>query len=917
MAFIGSIAPRRKTATYGKHSRRLISNLSSATEVEFVQDAGAGISQPKGTSRHWQGDDRNASPNLLYGRSEIELRPNVLACRGSNSKVKLTDQYHSSPDCRDAAADDSLFDVPLSDDGLKHNIIAARKRRKVVPTKVVSEKHLPVYDDESLQRHIAAEARQGEGQFQHSHNVATGLQDSKSKRSIAKNQAAIRGNRNRSMSETSKDLSLGYKHNGTDPKAVERHSRPSTARKSPQGLLQAKISSHGILNYKTDAAETNTIARSTTPDTVWDRVYPYETISDSRSPHTTNQPRTPSRPSSAIGTATTPRQRELWNKLLVDNDPIRSPSGLDLPSFMISGEKPEDSYKSARSGKFPLGRRQKSAVLKARPKKIVESLHQSDPDKDCLSDDCEEMRDSSSSSGSKSEHMRSEASAADHAVAVQTSPNSDSRSQLSQTQDSFSNTSQTIPTLYGGVPMVTYCRQRSYLTHNDLEEAAMVGLPVLPQAKNGTRYGRGRLGNRNLKIHSMHSLEEFGNVADSPSGTMRSIHELREAGGNVRLVSELEAMLDDIGDHQPASTSIRRSKLVDLVTKLEEPANSCLFVDQGLESRLIADIGLGNDLITDGLLVAALLQLMTFSSSALLLAQAGDNRIVRTLIGLLESDQDLLSHARLPGNNMSKAAQADLKCLCSALLKSPNWRAGKPPVLSCQMLALQCLEYLVRQAREAGSLSEVLSAHAISRIVATSVPLSSTKPPQTGRYPIVCLELAVSILESCTISNAAECQASLWAGETLERVTGLLPLLSLWKGDECGSSRTLTLRLYLNLTNNSPSLCENFSTPEVIDVMFRIVMVHFEQLADSTLDIDKTPVLDDLILSLGSLINLADLSEKARQLILNLQHGGKSYLDILLELFMNKSKNAAEVRISSAATQLVALTQVGFLLGRD
>lgn len=383
---------------------------------------------------------------------------------------------------------------------------------------------------------------------------------------------------------------------------------------------------------------------------------------------------------------------------------------------------------------------------------------------------------------------------------------------------------------------------------------------------------------------------------------MRSIHELRGAGGNVRLISELEAILDDIGDHQPSSTSIRRSKLIDLVTKLEEPSNCRLFVDQGLESRLIADVGLGNDLITNGLRVAALLQLITCSSSESLLAQIGDVRVVRFLIDLLGSDHDILSYARLRGNNVSKATQADLKNLCSALVRSTAWRAGKPSLLSCHVLSLQCLEYLVRQTREAGSLCEVLSAHAIRRIVATSVPPFSELQPQPDENSLICLELATSILESCTISNAAECQASLWAGETLERVIGLLPLLALWKGKECGTSRTLTLRLYFNLTNNSPCLCEDFSTPQVISVMFGIVISNFEQLADSTLEIDKAFLLDDLILSLGSLINIADLSKIARQLVMDLRHGSQSYLDILLQLFMNKSKNAAEVRSPSATT---------------
>ena len=898
MACAGNIAPPRKTTTYGRHSRRFILSLSSATESEFAQDAGASISDPKGITRHGQGNGRTASSNVLHGHSTTQARHDNLTRQALSTRPKPRDQLRSSPSRSVSAKEESSYDVPLSDDGLGHYTNAARKRRKVTPSKVVADKQPPVYDDESLQRHVAAEAQRSEGQSLHSPSITLTAQDSDSRSWTVKTQASARGSPNKSVNDTSKDSTVAPTHNGTKAYAFEQRKGPLGARKQLNAIPRAKFTSHGVLNTETD----KTTARPTTPNTVFNREYLQEATSDlgsrSKSRKSFYQPTTPPGITRSTGGATTPRQRELWDKLLVDN--VGSPSSLDLPGLIVDEKKPEDSRGHAKSRKISWGPHQRPTMLKARPTKIVETLHQSDQDQDHFSDDGDEMR-GSSSSDNKSEYMQSEVSAADGAITVQTSPSADSQGLVSQPLNHPSNASQTAPSLFGGGLKVTYARQRSYLTDNDLEEAAMVALPVPPESNNRRGYGRQRLEDRVPNMQSTRSLDdEFGDLADSHGGTMRSIHELREAGGNVRLVSELEAILDDIGTYQPLSTSLRRSKLIDLVTKLEEPANCRLFVGQGLESRLMADVGSGNDLIANGLLVAALLQLITFSSSTLLLTQVGDVRVVKFLVDLLGSDQDLLSNAGLRGNNMSKAVLADLNHLCSALLRSTAWRAGKPSVLSCHVLSLQCLEYLVRQTREAGSLSEVLSAYAIRRIVVTSVPPFSTLPPQPGEISVVCLELAVSILESCTISNAAECQASLWAGETLERVIGLLPLLSLWKGEDCGSSRTLTLRLYLNLTNNSPGLCEDFSTPEVVSVIFKIVISHFHRLADSTLETDKTHLLDDLILSLGTLINLADLSKLARQLMMDLRYGSQSYLDTLLELFMNKSKGAAEVRMSSA-----------------
>ena len=899
MAFAESIAPRRKTTTYGRHSRRYISTMSSATQTEFAQDAGASILGPKGFHRRWQGYGRHESSNLLHARSGAEHLRDTSACQESCSKLVPKDQLRSLPGRTDSTKDNSLYDVPLSDDDLGQNATATRITRKVLPSKTFTGKRSPVYDDESLQKHIAAEARRDEGQNVQLPNITSAAQDFDSEAWAVDNQAAARERFSKGMSKTTQYSLLNPEHKIIDSKAVEQTKDASVARKQIKAILRAKVTSHQMQNTREDP--TKTIVRPTTPDAVFDSVYSQDAASDPNSSLASSksvyQFTTPPRSTNVRGGATTPRQRELWSRLLLNNAQVKSPSSPGLPAFTIGETRPDRSRGRAKRRRVSCGSRQQPKILSARSKKIIDTLHQSEQDPDRFSNDCDETL-GSSSSDNKSEDIHSEASAADGAITVRTSPSAACQGLVSQFQDQSSIASQTVPSLFGGCPKVTYARQRSYLTDNDLEEAAMIGLPVPPEARDSREHGRRRLEDPSARTQMMKSVSgDFGDLPDSQGGTMRSIHELREAGGNVRLVSELEAILDDIGNYQPGSTSLRRRRLIDLSTKLEEPANCHRFVDQGLESRLIASAGLDDDLITNGLLVAALLQLISCSSSTLLLRQVGDVRVVSFLIDLLGSDEDLLSCARLRGHNMSKAALADLNILCSALLRSAVWRAGKPSVLSCHVLSLQCLEYLVRQTKEAGPLSEVLSAHAIRRIVTTSVPPFSMPPPQPGEIAVVSLELAVSILESCTFNNAAECQAPLWAGAALERVIGLLPLLSLCKGENCGSSRTLTLRLYLNLTNNSPSLCEDLSTPEVISVMFRIVISHFEQLAGGTLDINKTLVLDDLILTLGSLINLADLSKIARQLMMNLSYKGQSYLDTLLELFMNKFKNAAEVRI--------------------
>ena len=902
MTFAGSMTPRRKITTYGKNSRMLISAQSLATEAEFAQDAGSSTLNPNDTSRRWQSGSGISYQSSLYGYSEMKARPEELLRRPMSTKARANGEGRSPSSGSDPAGDVSLYDAPVSDDDLEYNNNEARKKRKISPHKIVPGKYLPMFDDESLQRHVAVEARQDDG--------LSASRESTLEDGSRESQAVAQWSFDQGMSDFSKKRSLGTERSNIDGKAAEQANGLSFSGKRSENLLQAKAGYHQAQITRTD--RTKTIGRPNTPETVLESALLQGDISDTRSFYTSSdvvcQPTRSQKYAGSEGGATTPRQRELWKRLLGHRPQMRSPSSDDLLGLRVSEEMPEELYGRAKrrlvSWEFC---RPSATAFKARPPRIVDTLHCSIAGQDHACNNMGEVL-GISSSDSKPDYIASEVSAANGDITVQTSPSSNSQGLVNQHQESSSNALHTIPAVYGGPMKITYARQRSYLNDGDLEETAIIGLPVLSESNKRRGYQRRGLVDQVPKSQSVKQYDkEFEDPADSQVGTMRSIHELREAGGNVRLVSELEAILDDIHDNQSGSTSFRLSRLIDLLTKLEEPANCRLLVDQGLESRLMAEVGLDDDLISHSLLVAALLQLMTFSSSAGLLTHFSDVRVVKLFTDQLGSDQDILSYARLRGNKMSMATYADLKNLYSLFLTSTAWIIGKSSMLSCHVLSLQCLEHIVRQTREAGSMHMILSVQAIERVVATSVPPFSTLPPQPDEISIICLELAISILESCTIGNAAGCQASLWESETLERVIGLLPLLALWKGKQRGTSQTLTLRLYLNLTNNSPNLCGDFSTPEVIGAMIRIVISHFGRLTDGKLKADKTLLLDDLILSLGSLINLADLSQIARQLMIDLHYGGRSYLDILLDLFMNKSKNAAEVRGPSATVLLMAL----------
>ena len=191
--------------------------------------------------------------------------------------------------------------------------------------------------------------------------------------------------------------------------------------------------------------------------------------------------------------------------------------------------------------------------------------------------------------------------------------------------------------------------------------------------------------------------------------------------------------------------------------------------------------------------------------------------------------------------------------------------------------------------------SAILSFDALSRIAETSLPLE-TEHAQTP-YSRICVELAVSILESSTKGDIAADTDAEWTGSALERISGLFSLLSENSGLENGGQQNLCLRLYLNLTNANPELCHLFSKHHIINDVCRTMFVQFDQLSVPQDQRQDLHVLDKLVLSLGYLINLAEFSDQMRLMMMSLKTKGEKVLDTFLQLFLKRNE-AAEVRVS-------------------
>ena len=948
MATVDGGKARRNITTYGKAARRQISGYTSPTLIATSSVPDVCAWEDDGNPGYGE-DTRSTSPGISVRtlasgseraspRSAISMSPgrnrghrgSGVDFRGIVSKPleRVNDQAITSSQ--------GLYDVPSSADeqgpeqGL--NCTSMRKRRKIERSTPGKSLDI-VHDDASLQRDIAAKAVEADP---HISAIEKAQSVERNRKYHGARVSKARKGSRKSSTIGEQPLSMARASHGTSTTPVKRPALPQLEAKHRVTLTKQRLTpepkshhqkvSKNIKALSPEFAKTSRLDQKkavprnsplpsvelTTASTLGRIREPARQENDFPPVTRNARPRTPSPSRMSVPLNTTPRQRELWGMLLREEDRGPSPNRLDLTSLYLT---PSKSAKRRSLDLFTRHSKNEVKNIVEQPRRrLVDKLHGKKVAHSRLDGGFGQEADISDT---ESEDTASQASSTDGSKDVATSLASGSQSTgLSTHVDLFQATSQPLSLLPGGGPKVTYARQRSYLTESDLSEVALFSTPLVQESDSwdGTRRRGMRPGAPTLKpILNVQDQVDEGDGAQS--GTVRSIHELREAGGNARLASEMESLIDDLDEKAGLPLAVRRSGLLVLVVKLQEPTFCRRFIDHDLEHRLMAYAESNTDLVSNILLAASMLYLVARKRSVDAGHQVTEQGTVDFLIRLLDNDLDITSIAKDRRNNMSKVARMEFSELRRSLLEPSLWRNGPPPKVTARVLAMQCLEYMVRHAREKGSTIEFMSQSAITRMVELLVPAPSQPLPSTTASETFDLQLAISTLESCTISNSAMCDETPWTSESIERLTGLLPTIetSPESAEMLGSLRTLVLRLYLNITNNKPSLCEAFSRPEVIRSMFCIISSHFQSLTDDADEDQQALLLDNLILALGFLINLAEWSHKARRLVLFLEDDIDSPLETLMQLFQLKLQRAAEVSARSKRVRAALLTSAGRL----
>lgn len=893
---LSNLLPHRKAKTYGKVSRKAMQNFDSSEAHKVLQTSNRGMwDQPLWTVPNAnQTSDENLTPAIIDSFSTSQGNLSLLS--KPSSSCSNTQGFRSSSKCS-APDEKNVFDVPSSDksesDLLDTKYSMNKKKRKLI-TNVEEDNDTFVYDDDSLQRHVAAETNGDLNQipdFLLHKGPSKSCSRQRSLHSSFLEHTKRKGSDYHSTNIGSCEVETTItpivrvpcdENDSSRMKTADARSMRRSQILGDRKRLQDKPNCKMKKDVSKQAAQ---VAKFDSLD-IGQRLVP----SSERSQLGFSGNVTDVSVSSPNGDVLTPRQNQLWKLLLNDN--VQSPTH---PSFPIPTR--SANIRQVPYDKLSFGESPKRCLygLESQPEhgrqRLADQLSSRDDTPnhtDIISDGC---------------NMSDEDSAGPNSI-IQPDSSSGSSQGLKDQQYAFPSVVTAAPMMKSGGLKVTYAQQRSYLTDDSLYLDTMLDIPN----KHTAHHGEGTKSNiiTTISTQTNGSIDqELKENTNSQIGMIRSLHELREAGSNARSICEVETILEEINRKRVGTLDFQLSKLLNLFGKLQDGSFCLLFIEKGLDLRLFNQTNSDDDLLAKILLAAVIFQLILPSTSISRLSRISNSGMLSFLFELLNHEQNVGSVMRRRRTKISDNTMKNIENFCDLLQRSTAWRFCKPSILTARAISLQCLEYLARQAREV-SYTEAILPHVGIYSVVKLLRSGSSGSNQPEPQVLFDLQLSVSLLDLCAISNAAYEQNIQWKREVLENVVNLLPSIETWSRkvssldgwsqEEVGTLRNLVLRLVLNLTNNSPEICEAFANPNVIHTMLSIVVSCFRTSCVDNTKLNTRTLLDSLILAIGSMINLTECCDSARQLVTSLSSENASFLDVLLQLFIAKQAKSGEVR---------------------
>jgi hypothetical protein len=480
-----------------------------------------------------------------------------------------------------------------------------------------------------------------------------------------------------------------------------------------------------------------------------------------------------------------------------------------------------------------------------------------------------------------------------------TAPEEYDRSASQSQSQSQSQVSQTIG------PRFTYSKQRSMLAEEDFLkqlELDMSSQPVQPTL--GKKPRRGSIPNL-PKLQSFHEDGEEESVV-----AIRNVHELRQAGANSRFMDEIEDLLDRIGSPTTASTSMRRSGLLDIASKIKDKSFTRQFHSHGVEQRLFLHMGRETDIIAGFIMISTLMALLAEANIIPhFVTQLRTQGIARLLIRLLEFPTSISLLAKARTSNLSKVAQSLLSEHSDYLLNLPIWEEMQPKMqpktISPRTVALKCLELIVRQTREAGISGDLFSKELTTNLfwILKSASDESAWEMPSGREAVD-FGLALSALESHSIAARTLQDESVWLVDYLPIIADTLETALAQPIDKFGDLQFLILRLTLNVTNNNEKASDVFARKSLMAIMGQVIVSMFKRISGFLTEDDFSVAVEQLIILLGAMANFAECSSAARDSFQSLEDSPRDSLHHMVQLLIENQEMTFMVSLQRSRSYL-------------
>ena len=396
-------------------------------------------------------------------------------------------------------------------------------------------------------------------------------------------------------------------------------------------------------------------------------------------------------------------------------------------------------------------------------------------------------------------------------------------------------------------------------------------------------------------------------VIDIPSGPLRSVRELRQAGISARVERETDALFDDIS----ACTTVSQQQLAFHGLALRAQSESFL-KHLGAEdhfSRLFSLARETSDWLCKAVLAATIARVVKSIPVRVDLSFLASAPGREFFAGLLEDAGDLVSTARNHKPRVSSSVLQRLGKLCNALLASTLWRFGAPSIISPRSLALQCLDLFAQRSQQYRTVMDG-QFHSVVKAFAGTLDSSMVQQSSTpSRIPE--LLLCLSILEISTFAPSGTGSSS--PRSALARLLGeRLPSFLSISGDVRDDVWSGALRVLLNITNNDTDTCGVLSTTRAIAVLTSDASSTFVELSSGEWTDEQHRKLDNLVLSLGVLINVAENSDRARKAFHQHGGGGSPPVESILRLFLSRVEDAFEVSFRESCEYNLLISQGRF-----